>query len=264
MEEKKTPIGLIIFLIAIIVLLGGYIALDKLVLSKRNVSNKTVVDEISIDLNVLYKIGETLDKFDRAYNDSNSNYFGYLYKQDKLLAKKFDNGAALFATIHDDLVGTNTAQYLVGAKVKSNFEKIFGKNLVYSPNTIKAGGNYNIIYNSTNSTFTYTAPTVANAYPSGYITVNVNTQIEEDKILVKRRVFFVEYNSTGGADVTKANIYTNANKSKLVGEINLRNNVLSEEEVLAKYGSRFNEYLFTFKQNDNNENYSFYSIEKVK
>lgn len=265
MEDKKTPIGLIIFLLILILLLGGYIVLDKTVLSKTDTSNKTSIDDVSIDLNVLYRIGDTLDKFDSAFNDSNSEYFGYLYKSDKLLASKFDNGAALFATIHDDLVGTNTAQYLVGAKVKNKFEKIFGKNLTYQPTSIKAGTYYNIIYNESNSTFAYTAPTVTNVYPSEYVTINTKTKIEDDKVLVTRKTFFVEYKSNdGGTDITKANIYTNLDKNKLVGEINLRNNVLNEDEVLAKYGSRFNEYLFTFKQNTNNEDYAFYSLEKVK
>lgn len=265
MEERKTPTVLIIILIVIILLLGGYIALDKVVLSKRVTDNKVSVEDVSIDLNTLYQVGDTLNKFDTAFNDSNSNYFGYLYKSDKLQASKFDNGAALFTTIYSDLVGTNTAQYLIGGNVKNNFEKIFGKNLAYKPQSINAGNYYKIVYNESNSTFTYTAPTVTNVYPSEYVVINTKTQVEEDEILVTRRVFFVDYQSNnGGTDITKASIYTNSDKKKLVGEVNLRNNVLNEEEVLGKYGSSLNEYQFTFKQNDNNDNYSFYQVEKVK
>ena len=81
MREKKGPVVLIIILLIIILGLGGYIAVDKLILNKNDEEVRTVVtiDDNNIDLNALYQIGDTLTKFDNAFNDLNSNYFGYLY-----------------------------------------------------------------------------------------------------------------------------------------------------------------------------------------
>ena len=268
MEEKKTPVVLIVILVLIILGLGGYIALDKLVLNKEKEEVRTVVaiDDVNIDLDSLYQIGDTLTKFDNAYNDINSNYFGYLYKVDtRLLASKFDNGAALFVAMHDDMVGTSSAQYLIGGNVKKNFETIFGSNLAYKPSSVDAGKSFNIKYNEGNGNFTYTAPTMTNVYANKYVVKNIKTELKDDKVMITRRVFYVEYQGNeGSTDITSANIYTTHSNKQLVGTLNLRNNVLSEEEVLAKYGSKLNKYVYTFKQNSNTDDYSFYSIEKVK
>ena len=267
MEEKKTPIVLIILLLLIILGLSGYIVVDKMFLTKKEDTPTIItIDDVNIDLNALYQISDTLDKFDDAYNDPNSNYFGYLYKIDnRLLANKFDNGAALFAAMHDDMIGTSTAQYLIGGKVKENFEKIFGKNLVYKPANVNAGGDYNIVFNSSNGNFTYTAPSQKDVYSEEFVTKNIKTKLEEETVTITRRAFFVEYESEDGStDITKAKIYTNSDKKKYVGTLNLRNNYLNSDEVLAKYGSRLDKYNFIFKQNNGTDDYCFYAIERVR
>lgn len=267
MERKKGPIIIIILLIVIILGLVGYIVVDKLFLSKKADEPSIVaIDDIKIDLNSLYQVGDILGKFDRAFNDPNSDYFGYLHTVDKsLYANKFNNDAALFAAMYDDLVGASTAQYLIGGNVKSNFEKIFGKNLAYKPKGITAGKGFNIQYNDSNGNFTYTAPSLTEAYANEYVVRNIKTDLEENRIKITRRVFFVEYvKGDGGSDITQAKVYTNHNKGKLIGTINLRNNVLSEEEVLGKYGSRFDKYVYTFERNGSTNEYNFYSVEKVR
>ena len=267
MEEKKTPIILIIVFLVIILGLSGYIVVDKLFLSKTEDAPTIVtIDDVNIDLNALYQIGNTLDEFDAAFNDPNSNYFGYLYKIDnRLMASKFDNGAALFAAMYKDMIGTSTAQYLIGGKVKNNFGKIFGKNLAYKPANVNAGKDYNIIYNAANGNFTYTAPAQKNVYGNEFVTTSIKTKLEEEMVTVTRRVFFVEYESSeGSTDITEAKIYTNSDKKHYVGTVNLRNNYLNTDEVLAKYGSRLNKYNYIFKQNNDSADYCFYAIEKVR
>lgn len=268
MEEKKTPVALIIILIIIILALGGYIAVDKFLLQKPEEEVRTVVtiDDTNIDLDALYQIGDSLNKFDKAFNDISSSYFGYLYKiNTRLLASKFDNKAALFATMHSEMTGASSPQYLIGGDVKKKFEKIFGKNLAYKPVSVNAGDSYNIVYNEGNGNFTYTAPTMSKVYTNGYVVRNIKTELKDDSVMITRRVFFVDYKNSGGnTDVTKADIYTNHDKTKLIATVNLRNNTLSEEEVFAKYGSRLDKYIFTFKENNSIDDYCFFSIEKVK
>lgn len=267
MERKKGPVVLIIILLVIILGLAGYIAVDKLFLSKKgDETSVMVIDDVNIDLNVLYQVADIMGKFDRAYNDVNSSYFGYLYNtQSNLYADKFDNGAALYAAMYDDMIGTSTAQYLIGGNVKASFEQIFGKNLAYKPADVAAGKTFNIKYNEGNGNFTYTAPELSETYSNEYVIRNVKTDLKEDKVMITRRVFFVEYQkSAGSEDVTQAKVYTNHNKSKLVGTLNLRNNVLSVDEVLAKYGSKFDKFVYTFEKNESTDDYNFYSIEKVR
>ena len=268
MEGRKGPIIIIVILLIIIVGLAGYIAVDKLILSKKEDNTTSVVniDDANIDLNALYQISDTLAKFDNAFNVEDSDYFGYPYRIEKrLMAKDFNNGAALYVSIHDDLIGTSTAQYLIGGNVKKNFEKIFGKNLAYKPVDIEAGESYIIKYNESNGNFTYTAPSQSSVYSNEYITKNIKTKIEEESVLVTRRIFYVEYQGEkGSTDITQAKIYQDENKNKLIGTVSLRNNSLSEDEVLAKYGSKLNEYIFTFKQNNSTDDYCLFSIEKTR
>ena len=133
-----------------------------------------VIDDVNIDLNVLYQVADIMGKFDRAYNDVNSSYFGYLYNtQSNLYADKFDNGAALYAAMYDDIIGTSTAQYLIGGNVKASFEQIFGKNLAYKPADVAAGKTFNIKYNEGNGNFTYTAPELSETYSNEYVIRNL-------------------------------------------------------------------------------------------
>ena len=254
MESKKPFVITIVILVLLVLGLGGYIVYDKILLTKSKNQTKTVIDDVSIDLNSLYQIGETLNKLDLAFNSSDSTYFGYIYKTKKLRASNFDNGAALYATIRSDFVESNSIQYLIGGDVKSKFEKIFGKNLKYTASNVSAGGNYKIVYNTDSDTYAYIAPSAYEDYAPGYISYNTQTKLEEDKIIVSRKVFYVEYSgASGSSEITKATIFKDSQKQKMLGTVNLRNNILSVTEVISKYASGMNQYDFTFVLNKGNE-----------
>jgi len=263
-ENKKIIIGFTI-LILIIIGLISYIVIDKKLASEKiDQAEKTLIDDVEIDLSALYQIGDTLNKFDSAFNDSNSNFFGYIYKSDNLSVKDFDNKAALYATIHSNLVGSNTTQNLVGTTVKNNFEKIFGKYLKYKPTSLDAGEYYKVSYDAKLDTYSYSSPTINNVYSPTYITHNISTSLENDDIIVIRKVFYVEYiKNDGGTDISKASIYKDSDKKELVGTLNLRNNILDENEVIGKYSSKLKTLKYTFKQ-QKEADYSFYSLERIK
>jgi hypothetical protein len=263
MNGKKFAI-VIIILILIIIGLAGYIGFNYYKEKQEDAQTTTVINDVTIDLNSFYQIGDTLNRLDNAFNDVNSTYFGYLYKQDSLSVSDLDPSVALYATIHDDMVGSNTTQYLIGTKVKNNFEKMFGKSLTYTPTNIVAGNYINITYDTTTDRFSYTTPTVTNIYSPEYVISNIKTTLESDKVTVTRKIFYVEYvSNNGGTDITSATIYTSSDKKTVVGTIKLKNNVLSASEVVAKYGSKLKTFKYTFKENSNN-NYTFNSIELVK
>ena len=52
-------------------------------------------------------------------------------------------------------------------------------------------------------------------------------------------------------------------KSKLIGSISLRNGIISEDEVMAKFSSSLKNYTYTFKVNSDGD-YNFYSIEETR
>ena len=261
MKDKK---GLLIGILLLIILgLIGYIALDKMFLEKKATAEtikKNSNDNININLNAFYQISDTLNQFDAAFGDVNSTYFGYIYKQDKLLAEKFDKTAALYLAIHSDLTSPKTTPYIIGTKVKNRFEKIFGKQLAYTPGNIPAGNSYNITYDPNSTNYVYYYQNTKNDYSPEYLTHTISTEIKDDKIIVTRKAYYVEYANNGGGNAT---IYTDSGKSVKVGDLKLRNNVLNEKEVIDKYGSKLKtfEYTFILKTEDD---YSFYSIKKTK
>ena len=80
MEENKKFIITIVILVFIILGLGGFIYYDKFYKTEKEEKTITTIDNVDIDLNSFYLVGDTLEKFDKAFNDKNSTYFGYIYK----------------------------------------------------------------------------------------------------------------------------------------------------------------------------------------
>lgn len=264
MENKKGITILIIILVVIILGLSGFIALDKFVLNKSLSSSKTTIDDVDIDINSFYQIADVLNKFDNAFGDPNSTYLGYPYVDKKLAVEDFDPGAALYVSAYSELVATNTPQYLSANVIKGNFEKMFGKKLKFENKSIDAGDLYKLKYNKETATYTYTLATPKLKYSPGYYAINTKTRLEDDKIIVTRKVFYVEYatnNETGIATV--ANIYSEDKPTTKIGAVDLRNGIINENEVIAKYGSKLKTYDVTFKYNKGIE-YNLYLIQRIK
>lgn len=260
MENKKFIITIVI-LILIILGLGSFIYYDKFYKTEEEKAILTTIDGTNFDLSTLYKIGDILNRFDVAFGDSNSTYLGYIYK-DKLYAKDFDEKAALYGTIYKDLASNNGNKILFGENVKNNFENIFGDNLTYNSSNILDGEYINVKYIAASDRYNYTINGVYNTYSPKYMEKTISTSITKDSIIVKRKVFYVEYN-TSGTETISANIYTDSGKSKNIGTIKLKNGIINLNEIMAKYSSRLNTYKYIFKQSSDGD-YYFYSIEKDK
>ena len=258
-NNTKAPIIFIIILILIIIGLGGYIAYDKLILNKKEETVTTKINDIEIDLNAMYQINNTLNQLDNTFNDMNSTYVGYIYSKKKIVTKGFDPKAAVFLALHDYLNPINLQQQLPSQQVKNNFETIFGQDLKYQAMSIDAGNYYKIIYDTTSDKYLYTLNPIVTVKPNGYTTYNIKTLLEDDNIVVTRKLFYKECD----ANMTVANIYVDASKAQLLGTVKLRNGVLNNKEVIEKYGSKMGTYEYTFKQNAA-DNYTLFSIEKIK
>lgn len=260
---NRTPyIITIVVLVVIALVLGGFIGYDKFVKKDTETKVVTEIDNVSIDLNVFYQISNTLERFDKAFNDQSSNYFGYPYKTKSLAIKDFDIKAAIYASVASDLIKTNTNRIIPDSQVKGNFESMFGKDYIkYKADSVDAG-NVKLVYDTSSSSYSYIMPIDPKVYTSGYITENYNTALEEDKVIVTRKVFYVDYPETS-AVATSATIYKNSNKLEKLGQVSLKGGTANIKEVMSKYASKLDTYDFTFIANTK-ENYTLYKIERVR
>ena len=263
-NSNKKWVITIILLIVIILGLSGYIAIDKLLANKNSVKT-TQVGEVSIDLGVFSEIDETIAKMNRAFNNSESTYFGYLYSDEEITKNTFAKDARLYLAIYDSLYNTTDGQTIPGGIVKTNFESIFGKKVSYSAKKIEIGKDTTIDYDKATDTYTcnYKTPIKYDVFAPRFFEKSVETLVEEEQITIKRKVFYVEYVAEDGKDINKAKIYKDKDKKTLVATMNLKNNSISVDEVIGKYGTRFSTYTYTFKETAVNE-YEFYSVEKTK
>lgn len=258
MENKKGFIITIVILSLISVVAIGYIVYDKFI--KNNNSEEeyvNVINDVSIDINKMYNVGDILNKFDKAFSTNDSKYLGYIYNTKILEVKDFDKNAAIFASMYSDLVRSNTEQTISNEIIKNKYEKIFGKTLQYKPSSLDLGENINVEYDATNKLYKYKASVTNNDHKSEYLARNIKTKLKDDLVIVTRKVFYVDYSGIS------AIIYTNSNKTTRVGTVKLKDGEVSLEEVTGKYGSKLNTYEITFKLGSSDE-YNFYKIERTK
>ena len=259
MENKKGFIITIVILSLISLATVGYIVYAKFV--AKDVSEHEhipVINDVSIDVNKMYGVGDILSKFDKAFSTNDSKYLGYIYSTKIIEARDFDKEAAIYVSMYSDLVRSNTEQTISNEIVKNRYEKIFGKAIKYKPNNkLNFGENINITYDETNKVYKYIASVTNNDHKSEYLARNIKTKLQDDLVVVTRKVFYVEYSGIS------AIIYTNQDKTTRVGTVKLKDGEVSLEEVTGKYGSKLNTYEFTFKLGSNDE-YNFYKIERTK
>ena len=89
MENKKFVVTIVI-LIIIILGLGGFIALDKFVINKKDDDTITQIGDEEINLNAFTHIYNTISTLNKAYNDPKSIYFGYLYSKREITTSNYD------------------------------------------------------------------------------------------------------------------------------------------------------------------------------
>ena len=258
MENKKGPVIAIIILVLISLAAVGYIVYDKFILSKEEEKEyTTIIDDQSIDINKLYKIGNILNTFDNAFKNNDTKYFGYIYNDKKIELKDFDKSAAIYASMYSDIIRSNTEQSISNDRIKNRYESIFGKGLGYIPANADLGNNIKITYDDTHKIYKYTASIINNDHQSEYLARNMKTVLKDDLVIITRKVFFVEYSNDN------ANIYTDSSKVTKLGDIKLKNGEVNLKEVTGKYGSKLNTYEITFKIGSDDE-YNFYKIERTK
>lgn len=262
MENKKFIIAIVILSILLAAALG-FIGYDKF-LRKGDETIKTVIDDMEIDLNIFYKVRDTLNTLDNAFNDPSNKYFGYVYGNKNVMIEKLNPEVGLYVSLYGEINRTNETQYITGGKVKTNMQNMFGKYMEYKAGKINWDDNSYIPYDKESDNYAHQLPIVKDLTKPDFFVNEVSTALGEGEIIVKRKSYYVEYETDeAGTKRIKAFIYTNKDKSKLVTTMNLKNGAVNQKEVIAKYSSKLNTYVYTFKEY-NNTDYVLYSIEKVR
>ncbi len=258
MENKKGLVITIVILILIALGAVGYIVYDKFIAkSDEEKEYITVINDASIDVNKLYKVGDILNTFDTAFGTNDSKYLGYIYNVEKLEVKDFDKNVAIYASIYPSLVRSNTEQTISNEMVKNKYESIFGRTLEYKPSNLDLGDNIKVEYDETNKVYKYKASITNNEHQSEYLVKNIKTKLQDDLVIITRKVFYVEYSGIS------AIIFKDSSRSTRIGTVKLQNGEVSLEEVTGKFGSKLNTYEYTFKLGSDDE-YNFYKIERTK
>ena len=260
MENNKGLITIIIVLFVLVIGLGGFIAYERFFQTEED-DTLTTIGESEINLNIFYQVSDILNQLDSAFNDSSSAYIGHIYGQKRVIAKELDNSTATYLALQSVLLKTGTNQIVSSDLVKSNYGKIFGDTNTYKPISIDAGSNYKVLYHPDQNNYTYQIAGPTSIYQSGYVAYNLKTSLAPDKVIVKRKVFYVDY--TTSDNVVTANIYKTNSKEQYLGKITLQKGVLNSYEVISKYGSKIPTYDYTFVKKTQ-EDYNFYSIEQSK
>ena len=111
MENKKGFVITIIILILLLLGTSGYIVYDKFFVKEDEEKEYiSVINDVSIDVNKLYRVGEILNRLDKALSTNDSKYFGYIYNIKTTEVKDLDKNAAIYASLYSDLVRSNTEQ----------------------------------------------------------------------------------------------------------------------------------------------------------
>lgn len=257
--------GFLIFLIIVLLLcclgLGGYIVYSKFFVKEETVvmeGTTKALKQVQIDGTSLLEVEDAINNLEYAYNDSFSDYFGYIYKNNKLEATKFDKGAALFACLYPDLEESSNITYVANNTVKTRFKNMFGSSFNYEPANVNAGVGYEIKYDPATKYYSYQRLGVGGYFYPTYVTINESSTISSEKIQVVKKVAYLEY----GADHTTIDVYADSEKKSKIGVMSVTEGAFSITEIKAKYKSSLAEYTYTFVKDK--DSFVFDKVERTK
>lgn len=257
--------GFLIFLIIVLLLcclgLGGYIVYTKFFVKEEVIvmdDTSKALKEVQLDGESLLEVEDIINTFEYAYNDSFSNYFGYIYKSNKLEISQFDKGAALFACLYPDLEESANISYVANNTVKTKFKKTFGSNFNYDPANVNAGEGYEIKYDPVSKYYSYQRLGVGGYFYPTYVSFNESSSVSNEKIQVVKKVAYLEYS----ADHTTINVYADSEKKNTIGVISVTDGSFTITEIKAKFKSSLAEYTYTFVKDK--DSFVFDSIERTK
>ena len=264
MENKKGNI-IIIILILLVLGLGSFIVYDKIINKPKEKNEKlTKIDDIEINLNALYNVRDKMQLMDYTFDNSQSPYFGALNNIKKIEASKIDIGLALYLSLLPEMKENKILAYVPEEIIKNNFKKLFNDQLTYNVSVINANNFYAFDYNQSTGLYAYYTNLSFDRNLAKYISLNEKTEIKNDEIVVTQKKVFIEYTNISPKSLaTSINLYYDNSKAKNIGKLTLKNGIISEKELLSKFGSKMKTYQYTFKEKNETE-YYLQKIETIK
>lgn len=264
MENKKGNI-IIIILILLVLGLGSFIVYDKIINKPKEKNEKlTKIDDIEINLNALYNVRDKMQLMDYTFDNSQSPYFGALNNIKKIEASKIDIGLALYLSLLPEMKENKILAYVPEEIIKNNFKKLFNDQLTYNVSVINANNFYAFDYNQSTGLYAYYTNLSFDRNLAKYISLNEKTEIKNDEIIVTQKKVFIEYTNISPKSLaTSINLYYDNSKAKNIGKLTLKNGIISEKELLSKFGSKMKTYQYTFKEKNETE-YYLQKIETIK
>ena len=257
METKKNNLVIIIILILLVIVLGGFIVYDKIINKSEERNEKlTKINDVEINLNALYKVEEKLSLLDAAFDNPQSPYFGVINNSKSIETSKMDIGLALYLSILPEIKVNTTLVYVPEEIVKYNFKKFFNDQLTYNASNIKNNNYYSFAYNQSTGLYAYYTNLSFDQNLPKYISLNDKTEIKSDEIIVTEKKVFIEYTNITPKNLpTSINLYFDNTKTKNIGKLTLKNGIISEKELLSKFGSKMKTFQYTFKEKNDTEYY---------
>ena len=264
MENKKGNI-IIIILILLVLGLGSFIVYDKIINKPKEKNEKlTKIDDIEINLNALYNVRDKMQLMDYTFDNSQSPYFGALNNIKKIEASKIDIGLALYLSLLPEMKENKILAYVPEEIIKNNFKKLFNDQLTYNVSVINANNFYAFDYNQSTGLYAYYTNLSFDRNLAKYISLNEKTEIKNDEIIITQKKVFIEYTNISPKSLaTSINLYYDNSKAKNIGKLTLKNGIISEKELLSKFGSKMKTYQYTFKEKNETE-YYLQKIETIK
>ena len=258
-SENKKWIITIIILVLLVLGLGGFIVYDKIL---KKEETRIIIDNKSVNITSFYDIEKEMALLDKTYNNPASSFYGDLYENRDVLAKEIEMPKIIYTAINGIVDNNAQNRVIKGSAVKNSIKRIFSKQVVYKPTAISVSKQLTISYDEKADTYTYTNNTTASTSDEGIKLYTTNTELKGSYALVKRKLFAYEYKKDESGTINKSVvIYKDKNKNTKIATLQLKDGELNEKEIIAKYGSRLSTYVYSFKE-ESQDNYRFYSIVK--
>ena len=189
------------------------------------------------------------------------DYYGYFYKDDKVIVKNMNNKIKLYMAIRKVITDKQIDITKEEIKVKaSDVEKalklLFGNNVEYKHESLTGNtcSYTNFKYSNSDKIYIQKSDKCIEPRTGSIINEIINITEEKDKLIVTEKMAYIETSYNFDSKQVLYNIYKDINKTEKVTTVN--------SYSITSCKNLLNSYKYTFKKDKNN--YYLESVELVK
>lgn len=277
-------VTLIIIIIVLFVIINIFIKNDKTNNEKTKIAvtskKKSEIKNIDIQnnemVNIFNRYNSMYDYLDMLKYDGTS-YFDYFYRNDKVDSDNLDENVKFMITVYNTYgnILENT-EIIKGAKEKIDEDsmKLFGSKINYKKISSKsyqgkllvgAVNGYSIMYEDNNSDFYIEEAGLGGVTSLDYVLKKTKAYKNGDYLIIENVIMFTYQETDDPVKLFKtAGDLSNYSSSKNINSLSLIDEIAYNKEInIDNYEDKLDTFRWTFKK-DKNNNYTFYSVEKIK